>query len=108
MAEEQHEYKFNITMSCGGCSGAVDRVLKKLDGKPNSLHSLSTANPNSQITILKIIIKIGVKSYTVSLDDQTATVQADESLPYDKVLQTIKKTGKTVNSGLADGVTMGV
>lgn len=27
-----HTYKFNIAMSCGGCSGAVDRVLKKLDG----------------------------------------------------------------------------
>lgn len=27
-----HTYKFNIGMSCGGCSGAVERVLKKLDG----------------------------------------------------------------------------
>jgi len=29
----EHNYKFNITMTCGGCSGAVERVLKKLDGK---------------------------------------------------------------------------
>ena len=28
----EHNYKFNITMTCGGCSGAVERVLKKLDG----------------------------------------------------------------------------
>jgi copper chaperone len=28
-----HTYKFNIAMSCGGCSGAVERVLKKLDGE---------------------------------------------------------------------------
>lgn len=28
-----HTYKFNVTMTCGGCSGAVERVLKKLDGK---------------------------------------------------------------------------
>jgi copper chaperone len=28
-----HTYKFNIGMSCGGCSGAVERVLKKLDGE---------------------------------------------------------------------------
>jgi len=28
----EHTYKFNVSMSCGGCSGAVDRVLKKLDG----------------------------------------------------------------------------
>jgi len=38
MADEQqdHTYKFNVSMSCGGCSGAVDRVLKKLDGKSAS------------------------------------------------------------------------
>jgi copper chaperone CopZ len=29
----EHNYKFNITMTCGGCSGAVERVLKKLDGE---------------------------------------------------------------------------
>jgi len=29
----EHNYKFNVTMTCGGCSGAVERVLKKLDGK---------------------------------------------------------------------------
>ena len=28
----EHNYKFDITMTCGGCSGAVERVLKKLDG----------------------------------------------------------------------------
>ena len=28
-----HTYNFNITMTCGGCSGAVERVLKKLDGQ---------------------------------------------------------------------------
>jgi copper chaperone len=49
-----------------------------------------------------------VKSYEVSLDSQTATVVADASLPYDTVLATIKKTGKTVNSGEADGSPMGV
>jgi copper chaperone len=30
----EHNYNFNITMTCGGCSGAVERVLKKLDGAP--------------------------------------------------------------------------
>ncbi|TQN69776.1 Metal homeostasis factor atx1 [Colletotrichum shisoi] len=77
----EHTYKFNVSMSCGGCSGAVDRVLKKLDG---------------------------VKSYEVSLESQTATVVAEENLPYEKVLQTIAKTGKKVNSGSADGVEQSV
>lgn len=27
-----HTYEFNVTMTCGGCSGAIDRVLKKLEG----------------------------------------------------------------------------
>jgi copper chaperone CopZ len=27
-----HTYKFNVTMSCGGCSGAINRVLGKLEG----------------------------------------------------------------------------
>ncbi|KAI9687651.1 MAG: Cytosolic copper metallochaperone [Bogoriella megaspora] len=77
----EHNYKFNVSMSCGGCSGAVERVLKRLDG---------------------------VKSYDVSLDTQTANVVASEGLDYDTVLKTISKTGKKVNSGEADGQTMSV
>jgi len=77
----EHHYKFNVSMSCGGCSGAVERVLKKLDG---------------------------VKSYTVSLDSQTADVVTEEKVPYQTVLEKIKKTGKTVNSGEADGQSMAV
>ncbi|KAK1772337.1 heavy-metal-associated domain-containing protein [Phialemonium atrogriseum] len=81
MAEVDHTYKFNVSMSCGGCSGAVDRVLKKLEG---------------------------VKSYEVSLETQTATVVAAPDLPYEKVLKTIAKTGKKVNTGEADGVAQSV
>jgi copper chaperone len=29
---DTHTYEFSIAMSCGGCSGAIDRVLKKLEG----------------------------------------------------------------------------
>jgi copper chaperone len=72
----EHTYKFNINMSCGGCSGAVERVLKKLDG---------------------------VKSYNVSLETQTAEIVTEDSLDYPTVLDKIKKTGKTVTAGEADG-----
>ncbi|KEY64983.1 hypothetical protein S40285_02984 [Stachybotrys chlorohalonatus IBT 40285] len=72
---ETHTYEFNVSMSCGGCSGAIDRVLKKLDG---------------------------VESYDVSLENQTAKVVT--ALPYEVVLEKIAKTGKKVNSGKADGV----
>jgi len=77
----EHNYKFNVTMTCGGCSGAVERVLKKLEG---------------------------VKSYDVSLDSQTATVKTEENLDYATVLEKIKKSGKKVNSGEADGVAQSV
>ncbi|PSK33596.1 metal homeostasis factor ATX1 [Elsinoe australis] len=77
----EHTYDFDITMTCGGCSGAVERVLKKLDG---------------------------VKSYEVSLDKQTAHVVTEESVDYATVLEKIKKTGKTVKSGSADGVVQSV
>jgi len=77
MADVEHTYKFNVSMSCGGCSGAVDRVLKKLDG---------------------------VKNYEVSLESQSATVVTEPSLDYETVLRTIAKTGKKVNSGIADGI----
>ncbi|KAH1484238.1 hypothetical protein KXX16_004100 [Aspergillus fumigatus] len=77
----EHQYKFNVSMSCGGCSGAVERVLKRLDG---------------------------VKSFDVNLDSQTALVTTEPTVSYETVLATIKKTGKTVNSGEADGKPMDV
>ncbi|PHH68322.1 hypothetical protein CDD82_649 [Ophiocordyceps australis] len=75
MTSDLHTYEFNVTMTCGGCSGAVDRVLKKLHG---------------------------VESYDVSLETQTAKVVT--SLPYETVLEKIAKTGKKINSAKADGV----
>ena len=45
----------------------------------------------------------GVESYNVSLENQTAEIVAADSLDYATVLEKIKKTGKTVKSGEADG-----
>ncbi|KAI9642683.1 Cytosolic copper metallochaperone [Ciborinia camelliae] len=80
-AEGEHTYKFGITMTCGGCSGAVDRVLKKLDG---------------------------VKAYEVDLKGQSATVIGKPELDYDTVLKKIAKTGKKINTAEADGQSMSV
>jgi copper chaperone len=95
-----HTYKFNIGMSCGGCSGAVERVLKKLDGE---LSPLPPPPHGSQPRMPEANCTAGVESYTVSLETQTAEVIAAESLDYDTVLEKIKKTGKKVKSGEADG-----
>jgi copper chaperone len=54
------------------CSNAVNRVLNRLDG---------------------------VKDVQISLPEQSVKVKAGDNVTYDKVLETIKKTGKTVNDG---------
>lgn len=41
MADQEHTYKFNVSMSCGGCSGAVNRVLGKLEGESISFSDSS-------------------------------------------------------------------
>jgi len=74
-------YKFNIKMTCGGCSGAIERTLGKLEG---------------------------VKSYNVSLETQTADIVAEPSLEYSTLLEKLKKTGKTIEGGEKDGVVMDV
>jgi len=66
----EHTYKFDVKMTCSGCSGAVERVLKKTEG---------------------------VSSFDISLDKQEVIVKG--TAPYDTVLEKIKKTGKEVRSG---------
>ena len=51
---------------------------------------------------------IGVKSFDVSLESKTATVVTEECVEYNTVLEKIKKTGKKVTSGEADGVEQSV
>jgi copper chaperone len=53
-------------------------------------------------------VSLGVKSYNVSLETQSAEIVAEDSLDYNTVLEKIKKTGKTVKSGQADGVSRDV
>ncbi|KAI5957103.1 ATX1 [Candida jiufengensis] len=65
-----HNYHFDVTMSCSGCSGAIERVLNKLDN-------------NSKVDI--------------SLDKQTVDISTDKD--YDTVYNTIQKTGKKINDG---------
>ena len=47
----EHRYKFNVAMSCGGCSGAVERVLKKLDGMRSPALSLSAPEVGPLLTL---------------------------------------------------------
>jgi hypothetical protein len=68
----------------------------------------STPLPLPPIYIPPTNAPAGVKNYTVSLDTQTADITAESTLDYATVLEKIKKTGKTVNSGEADGVVQAI
>lgn len=71
MSENQNLYQFDVVMTCSGCSSAVERVLKKLE--PDVSH------------------------IDISLPQQTVDVYT--TLPYETILEKIKKTGKEVKSG---------
>ncbi|KAF9914212.1 Cytosolic copper metallochaperone [Lobosporangium transversale] len=62
------QYKYDVVMSCGGCSGAVTKALSKLQG---------------------------VESFDVSLEKQKVTVESS-TLSENEILTAIQKTGKTV------------
>jgi len=68
----EHTYKFDVKMTCSGCSGAINRVLEKARAD-------------------------GVTSYSVDLGTQEVIVKG--TIAYDDVLAKIKKTGKEVRSG---------
>ena len=48
----EHNYKFNVTMSCGGCSGAIERVLKKLEGESFNLPFIIYLECSNRLPIL--------------------------------------------------------
>lgn len=68
-----NKFHFDVSMSCSGCSNAVNRVLTKLDG---------------------------VEKIDISLEKQTVDVETKSSLDFDTVYQAIAKTGKTINKGV--------
>ena len=51
---------------------------------------------------------LGVKSYDVSLEKQSADVTTEPSLSYETLLEKLKKTGKTIKSAEKDGETLAV
>eukprot|EP00512_Aurantiochytrium_limacinum_P000359 CAMPEP_0171489724 /NCGR_PEP_ID=MMETSP0958-20121227/2921_1 /TAXON_ID=87120 /ORGANISM="Aurantiochytrium limacinum, Strain ATCCMYA-1381" /LENGTH=72 /DNA_ID=CAMNT_0012022979 /DNA_START=67 /DNA_END=285 /DNA_ORIENTATION=- len=55
---------FNVEMSCGGCSGACTRILKKIDG---------------------------VESVDANLDTQKITVEHSSSVSAETMLEALKK-----------------
>ncbi|KAL6494293.1 Cytosolic copper metallochaperone [Orobanche gracilis] len=56
-----------VAMSCGGCVGAVKRVLEKMEA---------------------------VESFDIVLEEQKVTVKVKDNVQPDEVLQVVSKTGK--------------
>ncbi|KAI9428938.1 hypothetical protein H4582DRAFT_1814179 [Lactarius indigo] len=73
LIQAEHTYKFDVKMTCGGCSGAVTRVLEKA----------KTSG--------------GVSEFNVDLATQEVLVKG--TMPYDDVHSIISKTGKEVSIG---------
>ncbi|SMN19738.1 similar to Saccharomyces cerevisiae YNL259C ATX1 Cytosolic copper metallochaperone that transports copper to the secretory vesicle copper transporter Ccc2p for eventual insertion into Fet3p [Maudiozyma saulgeensis] len=71
MSSTTQHYQFEVVMTCSGCSNAVQKALNRLE-------------PD-------------VSNIDISLEKQT--VDVDSVLPYEMVLEKIKKTGKEVKSG---------
>ncbi|RPB28615.1 hypothetical protein L211DRAFT_399495 [Terfezia boudieri ATCC MYA-4762] len=67
----EHHYEFEVKMACGGCSGAVERVLKKTEG---------------------------VKEVDIDLKAQTVKVTTSSEVSFDLVREKIGKTGKEILS----------
>lgn len=82
-------------MTCGGCSGAVNRALGKMEGEQMRLIRAYLYQP--------IIPMSGLKSYDVNLEKQIVTV-IPETATYEQVLEKIKKTGKEVGLGRVHNV----
>lgn len=76
-------------MTCSGCSGAIDRVLKK------NITSRTSSFPRSPHPA---DLLWAANEYAVSLEKQTALVWGPSLPPFDEVKAKIAKTGKEVRS----------
>lgn len=79
-------------MTCGGCSGAVSRVLSKAKADSESLQPYQVP---IELHEALISVDLGVDEYGVSLEKQQMLVTG--TIPYDELLEKIKKTGNEVS-----------
>ncbi|KAJ1666683.1 Cytosolic copper metallochaperone [Coemansia sp. RSA 1813] len=70
-------FYFNVKMNCGGCSGAVERALKRKEED--------------------------FVSYNVSLEDQIVEVTVDNE-DHDAIFDIIKKTGKATRDATEEEI----
>lgn len=74
-------------MTCEGCSGAVNRVLSRLEGKKKELEFEQVP-----ISLFFFVLFEGVSNIEINMEGQRVYVTT--SLSSDEVLAVIKKTGR--------------
>ncbi|CCC05237.1 hypothetical protein SMACR_08246 [Sordaria macrospora] len=82
MSDASTHYKFDVAMSCSGCSGALTRVLTKF----------KESNPDN------VSFKVDLDSRTVEVDIKKDAFSDEE------IIRTVGKPGKEIASGEKDGV----
>ncbi|KAK5711706.1 Cytosolic copper metallochaperone [Elasticomyces elasticus] len=92
----------SISITVGGAAQTADGHTFSAASDDVMVVDGSSVGPSATVT------SEGVKSFDVSLDTQTANIVTEDSVDYTTVLEKIKKTGKKVNSGEADGVPQAV
>lgn len=65
--------KYNVKMTCEGCSNAINRILLK--NKDN----------------------LAITDYNISLENQEVVVDHDEKISGEEILTVLKKSGKEVS-----------
>ena len=95
-----------VAMMCGGCSGAVERVLSKMEGCVSALGSRAVPSPRRQLCARPTDqirsspspppprSVAGVDAFDVNLETQKVTVKG--SVTQEEVIEKIAKTGKAV------------
>ena len=75
-------HEFSVVMTCEGCSGAVNRVLGRVNGKSGALTNIS----NTQCVLLEVS--------KVDIDMEGQKVKVESSLSGEELLAILKKTGR--------------
>ncbi len=83
---KSQKFVFQVAMSCEGCSGAVNRVLKKLPGGPLSPKNTHPPDKNTDLFHPEVT--------DIAIDMVAQTVTVESSLPSEKLLEVISRTGK--------------
>ena len=81
-----------VGMSCQGCVGAVERVLKKMPGTSVSKMPMHTRSKLMFLAGFVIELDAGVESVSIDLPAQKVLVKGD--VTPEAVVQQVSKTGK--------------